>query len=150
MAEKRFPVLLSVTGTTKQPDPEDGGIHLVTIGELTVLPSGYRLTYRETQPDGEGHQDICLEMDETRVTMTRAGGYATSMVFEKGRRFEGAYETPYGSLDMAVYATRVSCRLSQERGEVQLQYQLDLQGQFAAVHDLLIRYAKKHTGRVKQ
>lgn len=145
MAEVKYPVLLSVTGTTKQPYPADDSVHLVTTGTLTVMPAGYRIEYRENQPDSDDYQDICLDLDEKRVTMTRVGGYATSMVFEKDRRFEGVYETPFGNLDMAVYATRVFCRLNEERGEVQLQYQLDLQGHFAAVHDLRIKYAKKRS-----
>ncbi len=150
MEEKVFPVLLSVTGSTKEQAPEDEGIHLVTSGTLSVLPEGYRLNYRETEPETDEYQDIELMMNEKNVTMTRTGAYATGMVFEKGCRFEGVYNTPYGSLDMAVFATRVFCRLGEERGEVQLQYQLDLQGQFAAVHDLKIKYARKHSGKKVQ
>ena len=149
MKEKTFPVLLSVTGAARHPFPEDE-IQLVTTGQLTVLPSGYRLTYRETQPDSEEYQDISLQLDGSRVTMTREGSYATSMVFEKGRRFESAYQTPIGCMDMSVYATRVFSRLTEDGGEVQLQYQLDLQGQFAAVHDLRIKYAKKAAGTRSQ
>lgn len=147
MEEKIIPVLLSVTGTSKQSDPDDAGIQLTTSGTLKAVSEGYLLKYRESQPDSDEYQDIELLMNDKTVTMTRSGAYATGMVFEKGRRFEGVYETPYGSLDMAVYATRVFCRLGEERGEVQLQYQLDMQGQFADVHELKIKYAKK--GSVK-
>ena len=144
MEEKIIPVLLSVSGSSGQSDQGDDEVKLMTSGTLAVVPEGYRLCYRETQPDSDEYQDIELVMNEKTVTMTRSGAYATGMVFEKGRRFEGVYDTPYGSLDMAVYATRVFCRLGEERGEVQLRYQLDMQGQFADVHDLKIKYSKKH------
>jgi uncharacterized beta-barrel protein YwiB (DUF1934 family) len=133
----------------RHPLPEDE-VQLVTTGQLTVLPSGYRLTYRETQPDSEEYQDVSLQMDGSRVTMTREGSYATSMVFEKGHRFESAYQTPLGYMDMSVYATRVYSQLTEDHGEVQLQYQLDFQGQFTAIHDLRIRYAKKAAGILSQ
>ena len=73
--------------------------------------------------------------------MQRCGDFATSMVFEKGCRFEGSYDTPYGSLDMGVFPTLVRYCVDEEaNGEVKLKYQLDLQGQFAAMHELRIRF----------
>ena len=60
---------------------------------------------------------------------------------EQGRRFEGSYQTPYGALAMGVYPTHVKYRVDDEAtGEVNLTYQLDLQGQFAAMHELRIRF----------
>ena len=42
---------------------------------------------------------------------------------------------------MGVYATRVKYQVDPSAGgEVSLQYQLDLQGQFAAMHELHIRF----------
>ena len=84
---------------------------------------------------------MTLTLGKGVVTMERHGAFATSMVFEKGCRFEGSYDTPYGALDMGVYATQVKYRVDDEdNGEVNLQYQLDLQGQFAAMHELNIRF----------
>ena len=51
------------------------------------------------------------------------------------------YRTPYGALDMGIYATHVKYNVDQQQtGEVNLKYQLDLQGQFAAIHELRIRF----------
>lgn len=142
MEEKTVSVMVSVMGSEKG---EGEQVRLVTSGKLTHNEKGYLLKYRETQPEGDDYQEIDLLMDGKRVTMNRTGGFATSMVFEKGYRFEGIYATPYGDLDMALYATQVECNLSMERGMVYLQYQLDIQGQYAAMHDLHIKYAQKHS-----
>ena len=73
--------------------------------------------------------------------MQRSGAFATSMVFDQGRRVEGSYRTPYGDLAMGVYPTHVKYRVQEGPvGEVDLTYQLDLQGQFAAMHELRIRF----------
>ena len=73
--------------------------------------------------------------------MQRTGAFATSMVFDQGHRFEGNYSTPYGDLAMGVYATHVKYQVEDGPiGEVNLTYQLDLQGQFAAMHELRIRF----------
>lgn len=141
---KSLSVLLSVTGEAQ--GQQDGGVHLVTTGTLTPLAKGYKLEYQETQPEDGEVQNISLLMEKGRVMMTRKGLFATSMVFEKGRRFEGIYHTPYGDMDMAIYSTKVSCHLDHDQGDVHLQYQLDLQGQFAAMQDLRLHYVENTGG----
>ena len=145
MEQTPIPVLLSLSGSAQTGDgAEDGPIQIMTTGLMTLSEDSYVLRYQESQPDDDGKtvttQDVILELSPGRVTMTRLGEYGTSMVFVKDQRFEGVYHTPYGDLDMAVYATRVSCRLAPERGSVHLQYQLDLQGAFAAMHELHLEY----------
>ncbi len=145
MKDKAMPVLLTLCGSSGDGSGEmDENIRVITTGQLKQTPSGYMLRYQETQTDeGDGSvmtQDIILSMQPGRVTMTRLGDYGTSMVFVKDRRFEGKYHTPYGDLDMALFATQVQCDLTPERGSVSLKYQLDLQGSFAAMHALRLEY----------
>ena len=133
-------VLLSVTGWAQDQEEKPEPVRLLTTGTLSGADEAWRLDYTETQPDNQSH-DVVVTMGKGVVTMQRMGPFSTSMVFEKGRRFEGSYYTPYGALDMGVYATQVKYEVDAElTGEVSLQYQLDLQGQFAAMHELRIRF----------
>ena len=133
-------VLLSVTGWSREGNEEPESVRLLTCCTLSGDKGAWRIDYTETQPDNQSH-DVVVTMDKGVVTMQRVGPYSTSMVFEKGRRFEGVYHTPFGELDMGVYATQVKYSVDGEAtGEVNLQYQLDLQGQFAAMHELRIRF----------
>lgn len=138
-------VLLSVSGISQgQGEQKNETVRLLTTGTLTGEKDAWRIDYTETQPDSDS-SNITLTMGKGVVTMQRLGAFSTSMVFEKGRRFEGSYETPYGVLDMGVFATQVRYRVDEDlTGEVQLQYQLDLQGQFAAMHQLQIRFCPAH------
>ena len=133
-------VLLSVTGWAQEAQEEPEAVRLLTTGTLSGGKDAWRVDYTETQPDNQSH-DVTLTMGGGVVTMQRAGEFSTSMVFEQGRRFEGSYHTPYGALDMGVYATHVKYQVDDgANGEVSLKYQLDLQGQFAAMHELRIRF----------
>lgn len=136
-------VLLSVLGQS-QADQHDQPetVRLLTTGTFCGTRDAWRIDYTETQPDDSQSHDVILTMEKGVVTMQRVGDYATSMVFEQGRRFEGCYHTPFGALDMGVYATQVKYEMdeSAESGEVNLKYQLDLQGQYAAMHELRIRF----------
>jgi len=142
-ASMRKPVLLSVTGTAQNVGQPDDAVHLITTGYLSGEKDAWRLRYSETQPDSTKGNRVLLSMADGVVTMQREGEYGTSMVFEKGRRFEGVYNTPYGALDMGVYATQVRYQVDGAHGEVMLKYQLDLQGQYAAMHELRICFAER-------
>ena len=136
--EKRQ-VLLSVMGWTREEDDQDT-VRLLTTGTLSGSKENWRIDYTETQPDNESH-DVTLTLGGGVVTMQRRGPMGTSMVFEQGKRFEGSYRTPYGDLEMGVYPTRVQYQVDGETGgQVDLVYQLDLQGRFAAVHEMRIRF----------
>ncbi|MBQ9264771.1 MAG: DUF1934 domain-containing protein [Clostridia bacterium] len=137
---KKQQVLVSVTGWTKEDEGQPDTVRLLTTGTFSGSQENWRIDYTETQPDNDAH-DVILTLGGGTVTMQRLGSFATSMVFEQGRRFEGSYQTPYGALDMGVYATQVKYKMDGEAaGEVNLTYQLDLQGQFAAMHELRIRF----------
>ena len=133
-------VLVSIMGWTHDDDEPADTVRLLTTGTLAGRRDSWRVDYTETQPDNETN-DVTLTLDHGVVTMERSGAYATSMVFDQGRRFEGNYHTPYGDLAMGVYPTLVKYKVDdQATGEVSLTYQLDLQGQFAAMHELRIRF----------
>ena len=138
--KKKQQVLLSVMGWTHDDDEPGDSVRLLTTGTMTGGKDLWRIDYTETQPDNEG-SDVTLTLDKGVVTMQRTGAFATSMVFDQGHRFEGNYSTPYGDLAMGVYATHVKYQVEDGPiGEVNLTYQLDLQGQFAAMHELRIRF----------
>ena len=148
LKEQIIPVRLTLNGTSGTGHGEDDHIRVMTTGQLRKTPSGYMLRYQETQTDeGDGSvmtQDIILSMQPGRVSMTRLGDYGTTMVFVKVCRFEGKYRTPFGDLEMALFATQVHTDLSSEKGSIQLKYQLDLQGSFAAMNTLKLDYVAEN------
>lgn len=143
--DKSRSVLVTLYGSAKNEMGEmDEPIKLMTTGELTPAPGGYVLQYQESQTDeGDGSvmtQDIVLMMQPGRVSMNRLGDYGTSMVFVKDRRFEGAYRTPFGDMEMALYATQVNVNLGEDRGSVFLEYQLEFQGGYMSMHTMQLEY----------
>ena len=136
-------VVLSVTGVVQDVGSEESTdeMRLVTMGELTGEDDSFRLTYTETQPDTAETHNITFTMEDGVVTMSREGDYHTSMIFSQGNRFEGSYNTPYGALEMGVFPTQVKYTVDNARGEVLLKYQLDIQGQYASMREMRIRFA---------
>lgn len=145
LKDKSRHVLVTLLGAAKNERGEaEEPIRLMTTGELKNTPSGAILRYQESQTDdSDGSvmtQDIILMMQPGRVSMNRLGDFGTSMVFVKDRRFEGVYRTPYGEMDMALYATQVDVHLEEDRGSVYLEYQLDFAGGFVSMHTMKLEY----------
>ena len=139
-------VLLSVVGVVQDVGSEEASdeMRLVTTGELSGQDGSWKLRYIETQPDTAETHQVTFTMQNGVVTMSREGEYRTSMIFSQGNRFEGNYETPYGALEMGVYPTHVKYNVDEnDKGEVLLKYQLDIQGQFASMREMRIRFAPR-------
>lgn len=143
MEMKPIPVLVKLVSFAH--GENEAPIRMMCRGRLKKTSEGYMLRYQETQTDDETGQsmtqDVILSLQPDRVTMTRLGAFGTTMVFVRERRFEGAYHTPYGDLGLALYATQVNCDLQPDRGHVHLEYQLDMQGSYAAVQTIDIEYS---------
>ncbi|MEG0742302.1 MAG: DUF1934 domain-containing protein [Clostridia bacterium] len=134
-----IPMLLAIQANAHRDDDAEEPMSLLTSGTLILDQDSIVIQYEETLDESQPPQGVEITVADNAVTMVRTGNYGTSMVFRKGQRFEGQYHTPYGSIALAVYCTRLRCDLNREGGTLNVNYQLDLNGQFAAVHELEIR-----------
>lgn len=144
MANDMRPVLVTLRSCARHGEEETPVMNLRCTGQLRMTASGYMLRYTEVQKDEDTgttvSQDVILALQPDRVTMTRLGDYGTTMVFIKDRRFQGAYHTPYGDLELALFATQVNVTMTPDQGSVHLEYQLDMQGSYAAVQVIDVTY----------
>ncbi len=141
---REIPVLISITSSAHREDAaEDESISLITSGTMALTEDGAVIRYEETLDETMPPQPVTVTLNGDAATMSRSGDYATDMVFRMGSRYEGLYHTPYGDMELALYCTRLSYELDEEGGEIVLSYQLDLNGQFAAMHDMELHLAQK-------
>lgn len=136
---KTIPVLISINASAHRDYSGEEPMAMLTSGELCVTPERMIVRYEETLDESAPPQPIELTVTDDSITMARGGDYETSMVFTKGQRFEGQYKTPFGSIALAVYCTRLKSELTREGGLLSFSYQLDLNGQFASMNDMELR-----------
>ena len=153
MAQKEKPVLINLLATARYDQTPDYPIQFMTRGSLSLLPDGGALIqYTESIQDDDGETmtaQISLQMAKNRVTMTRRGDVTNTMVFIPRQRFEGIYQTPYGDMNMGVYARNVDCRIGPENGSVHLKYQIDLQGSYTSTNELHLEYTSEKKGKAQ-
>ena len=135
-----IPVLISIRSNAHRDEAvEDETMTMLTSGELEVDDEKAVIRYEEQIDESIPAQQVTVTSENECATMSRSGAYETQMVFRMGCRYEGQYHTPYGDMELAVYCTRLGYDLGDDGGAVELSYQLDLNGKFAAMHDLELR-----------
>lgn len=139
-----IPVLVTIHSCARRDDDSEEPISLMTAGTLMLDEEKAVVSYQETLDENLPPQTVLVTVKDDTVTMIREGKYATQMVFARGQRYEGIYHTPFGEMDIAVFCTRLSYDLTEEGGEVFLVYQMDMNGQFAAMHQLHLEVMVKN------
>jgi len=151
---KDKPVLINLLAIARYQHTPDYPIQFMTRGMLHLGEKDNAiLEYTESDQDDETGEittaQITLAMEKNRVTMTRRGDYSNTMVFVPEQRFEGVYKTPFGEMDMAVYARGVTCDIGEEKGSVHLKYQLDIQGAYTSTNELHLEYAESRSDSIQ-
>jgi len=132
-----IPVLISLKSSAHRDEAaEDENMSILTSGQMEVDDAKAIIRYEESIDESLPPQKVEIIVEDETVTMNRGGAYSTQMVFRLGCRYEGQYHTPYGDMDLALYCTKLGYDLGDDGGALELSYQLDINGRFAAMHDM--------------
>ena len=137
------PVLISLQSSSSADGEDAETISLLTAGELRKTADGHLLCYEEALDESVAPTQVELLLEGDVISMCRSGDYDANMIFRKGQRYEGQYRTPYGVFDLALFCIKAHYTINAQDGELHLQYQLDVNGQYAAMHDLALCFSVK-------
>lgn len=141
---REIPVLVAIHSNAYRDEEAEEPVTLITSGTLRLAGAKAVLAYDEALDEALPPQHVVITVEDESVQMSRNGDYAMDLVFHKGSRYEGKYATPYGDMELGVFCTRLRYDLGEDGGEIQLSYQMDLNGQFAAMHDMELRLMRQN------
>lgn len=98
-----------------------------TDGYLTHGDNGYTVRFTEVQEGGEAHTN--LYVTDGGVRLVKTGAINSEMVFSEGKDFNTLYRVGPYSFDMVVRTKRIRNSLSEDGGELQLIYSMNVGGQ---------------------
>lgn len=137
--------LLSVCGKQIVDGSEDK-IELETAASYTFENGSRYISYNEYDAaDPAVHYRTTVRLDENGVVTVMKGGVENhNLILEQGRRHKCEYNTPFGSLTLGVYTDSVSSTLSDEGGQLQVRYSIDIESEHASSNELtlIIKEAK--------
>lgn len=119
----------------KTAENAEAGVYVLTTeGSLFSCGGELSLEYEESsdEDDERCRTRISVSSAEPKyVTVTREGSFCTVFAAEEGKRQYSVYKTPFGNLEMCVYAKRVDNRISENGGILILDYAVELKGMTA-------------------
>ena len=126
--------LESIVRSLGEPEEEDS-VLIRTLGrmEKRILPGGYvRLDIRYEEADSEDLAETAVTLDSRDpglITVSRHGMFTSMIVCEEGVRHVTAYQTPFGTMELAVMAKRCESTVSfAQGGVIELDYLVELHG----------------------
>lgn len=109
------------------PDGEPEINIFTTDGALSVYDSGYLLRFTEVQDGGEAHTNLYITKENVRLV--KSGAITSEMRFSEGEIFNTLYCVGPYSFDMSVRTKKIRNSLTDEGGELQLIYSMNVGGQ---------------------
>jgi uncharacterized beta-barrel protein YwiB (DUF1934 family) len=108
------------------------GMEFITEGRFYKRGPSVYLVYDESDFSGAEGCTTSLRITGDKIRMKRYGEDVpdgTSIEFEKGKRFSGWYETPFGSVEMEVLTNDIDNRITGEgEGSLDIDYHVSLKG----------------------
>ncbi len=125
-------IMLKITGKQFAGDNAEDQMEFITEGKLYEKGDATYLIYDESEFSGFPGCKTTLKLTGDCIRMKRIGsevGFGMEFIFEKGKRFNSKYHTPYGNLDMEVLTNDVVNNLSEEGfGDIHIDYHVSLNG----------------------
>lgn len=125
-------IMMKIIGTQISADLEEDQLEFITEGKLYQKGDALYLIYDESEISGMPGCRTRLKLKNGSIKMKRIGesvGIDTEIEFEKGKRYTGYYDTPYGAIEMEVLTNHIENSLTPEgTGTVDIDYHISLKG----------------------
>jgi len=128
-------ITLKITGKQlygEDDQSQEEQVEFITEGKLDAKGDTLVLSYEESELSGMPGCTTQMTVTGDVVRMTRKGeGLAegTEILFEKGKRYSGTFDTPYGPVKMEVLTTQVENQLTKDqKGRLAIDYDISLAG----------------------
>lgn len=120
-------------------DSEKDVMELTVTGTLTENDDGtFTLEYTEYDADNKEYNTVVAIGNDGFVSMTKFGEFTTEMFFEKNKRHNCHYITPYGDIMIGVYTKKTNAVLSEYGGKIELEYNIDFNTGFISKNRMTI------------
>ena len=136
-------VIISIKSMQSTAGQEAEPTELITRGSYACRGNLKKFSYMESPLTGlDGTKtEFLIRSDE--VVMNRTGTVTSRMVFSKGKKCRFLYGTPYGTMAMGLSTKFLDCSLTEEGGELELAYDLDLENTLLSRNHIRINIKEK-------
>jgi uncharacterized beta-barrel protein YwiB (DUF1934 family) len=135
--------ILSIVAEQTIPNGDTNRMEMMTEGRFYKKDGLSCLEYEESESSGMGGSTTLMLVSSGLVSLIRRGVATTHMVFTEGKKSYNMYKTPAGSMEMGIWPTSMRVDIGDKSGEVTLEYEMELGGQFTGSNMISISYRLK-------
>ena len=135
-------VLISVSGSHIYENYTEDLMEMLTPGNY-VKDGTYTISYSEAESDSSNSYTTTLTIDPNRrITIIREGEVPSHMVFEQGQKHILYYDTEFGAVTIGVSANRVNADLTENGGDIEIDYSIEIDHAVASDNILKLNVRK--------
>lgn len=136
-------VILSIIAEQCVPGGDTNRMEMMTEGRFYSKDGASCIEYEENEASGMGGAKTLMMVSGRMVSLIRQGASTTHMVFSEGKKSYNVYKTPIGAMEMGIWPTSMLLDMGEDSGEVTLEYELEIGGQFTGSNMISISYRPK-------
>ena len=125
-------IMVKIKGHQAGDEIGEDSIEFITEAKLFKRGEAIYLIYEESELSGIPGCKTRLKLKGNEVQMKRFGkgaGVGSEIKFEKGKRYKGLYDTPFGPIEMEVLTNKLENTLSEQGdGHIDIDYSISLKG----------------------
>ncbi|MCQ2417820.1 MAG: DUF1934 domain-containing protein [Oscillospiraceae bacterium] len=122
--------VLSVRSIQKTSDGSDES-ELNTTAYYQLTEHGPEIAYYEVDDTGKRIGRTLLSvLSDHLFTLNKSGFTSSTMIMETGKTHPVAYKTPYGTIDMQVFTSRITSAFNENGGHLTAEYSLQVGDNF--------------------
>lgn len=138
MDKKDNKILLKII-SIQTVDSDSTKTELITEGNFEKTDSGYIITYDESEATGFVDSTTTLTVSgDNFASIERVGTSNSTLIVEKGRKHHCHYGTPYGDLDVGIFAHAIQNELNDNGGKLYLKYTVDVNSSYISDNEILL------------
>ena len=131
-------VVVSVTGIQQDQAGEENRQELVAAGRYYQKNNIDYIRYAESAASGLAGTQTILKISGQQLTLLRMGKVEQKLVFQLDKVSDSLYRTPLGDFNLSVKTNELVLQLSEGCGQIQITYELIIDGQWQSMNQLVI------------
>ena len=122
-------VSITVTGLQMGIDEPETTIEVINVGIYSEVNNKIYLKYDELVEGESEPIHTLFKLKDDCIELVRKGPLTTNMIFKKNEKTLTYYNTPFGGIDLGIFATKVDIEKSEDCITAHTEYGLEVNGE---------------------
>ena len=135
----QYNVMISIRGEQEFAGAEKDATEFLTEGTLCETDYGFSLEYDESALTGMEGTHTAFQIRPQAVVLRRSGTFGSLMFLQTEKKHYSMYETPYGTMSLAIVTGEIKNDITAEGGTLEIRYDIEIEHQLAGESRFLIQ-----------